>query len=467
MAAGAATCVCEAGYAGDSCAECASGHVRVLGACVPAASCDQEACSGHGSCSFPAHDGVCVCAPGFSGDDCSVVIAPTQVVIKGAETSLEGAEPVVLTARAYGIGNFDRSLSWRILEGDGTLEPNGDTAIFTPEPELKSDQTVVIQVGTGSGASWQTSFKIFPPDSLAIPMRQGNGPNDFRFPPLDRAIMDFMRARCVGAAVVAVSRYGNEIYRAGYGRRDGAPVNDQQWLERYYPLGYDLKRPDCVFADGTCSFGPWLNGSQFNLPLTPPSASPAARLPLHITGHGSGPGIGGLVVEHPIWLRFMKKYWIGGTSPPFYGQRRGSDWSTDRGHTGKRPTAMYSYQRQRGSGPEQYAIPPIDEDGRLQLDADQDQLVSRTCNLPDGIDVIITVNQARDEICALEEAEDEPGYTCSDAYGRLGACVMHGLCGVNWGLVQHDPFGVSVPEPPDPCALVDDSPGCISTGGSP
>src|SRR5690606_9034823 len=156
VAAGAAPCVCEAGCAVDSCAECASGHVRVLGACVPAASCDQEACSGHGSCSFPAHDGVCVCAPGFSGDDCSVVNAPTQVVIKGAETSLEGAEPVVLTARAYGIGNFDRSLSWRILEGDGTLEPNGDTAIFTPEPELTSDQTVVIQVGTGSGASWQT-----------------------------------------------------------------------------------------------------------------------------------------------------------------------------------------------------------------------------------------------------------------------------------------------------------------------
>src|SRR5690606_1757894 len=213
--------------------------------------------------------------------------APTQVVIKGAETSLEGAEPVVLTARAYGIGNFDRSLSWRILEGDGTLEPNGDTAIFTPEPELTSDQTVVIQVGTGSGASWQTSFKIFPPDSLAIPMRQGNGPNDFRFPPLDRAIMDFMRARCVGAAVVAVSRYGNEIYRAGYGRRDGAPVNDQQWLERCPSDDFGVGAP------GTHPSTPFYIGSN-NKSMTAARAWEAARR-RYVDVHGSQPSEAQLV----------------------------------------------------------------------------------------------------------------------------------------------------------------------------
>jgi CubicO group peptidase (beta-lactamase class C family) len=807
-AAAGRVCTCDAGYWGSTCAECASGYVRVGARCVPSETCAASACSGHGSCDLRGRVGGCVCGRGYGGDDCSELNEPTQVLIRGAEQTLLTADPIVLTAAVYGVGDFDDTLTWQIVDGPGSIVSSGATATFMPPSDLAAPETTTVAVFSPSGRTWQTTLQTFPPDEGAIPIRRGNGANDFRFGPLDNAITDFMRARCAGAMVVAVSRYGAEVYRAGYGRRYGAPVEDELWLERcphddfkqgdwvtepttpfyigsnnkaitaamaweaarrryvdvhgvdptqaqlyamkicnaaydllptrlhdvlcgeeplvvppyngadpplppyttysaaadacaeapcnnggvcsplfagysgvvplyvpfcvcpqgfsggtcmlcpeiqaspprfdarfknvllgdvvshrsglprggaddatlfealatlrelssagdfaaeeavvdpsgtakanlqdvrdvtfdddreaffvpqptdlesalvnagtclerapgsesysnygyqllqilvshvfdkrytapqgepgahvgsalqeflhdelgllsgeatpfgiyggqqvpglvepvetsyryysgtsYYPLAYDVKRPDCVWDGSSCSFDEWLSGPRFNFLMSPPNTDPAARVPIDFSGSGTGPGIGGLVVEHPIWLRFMRKFWIAGSGQPTYGQRRFNVWTTDRAHLGKRPTAMFSYQQQLGTGTLNYAIPPLEAGGHIALDADQDELVSMSCTKPNGVDVIVTVNQTRDELCADEEQQDNPGYTCAEAYERLIGYVAHGLCGVQWSLVQTDPFGVVQPEPPDPCALQSGlSPGCVAIG---
>ena len=57
-----AVCTCDQGYTGTRCLDCAAGYTYVNGACVEAAGCTADSCSGHGDCDdsnnhvYPGHN---------------------------------------------------------------------------------------------------------------------------------------------------------------------------------------------------------------------------------------------------------------------------------------------------------------------------------------------------------------------------------------------------------------------------
>lgn len=69
---GAAVCTCDEGYAGASCDTCAETHQDHDhdGQCAPTCESAQLGCSGHGSCDDQSGAPSCVCAQGYTGDDC-------------------------------------------------------------------------------------------------------------------------------------------------------------------------------------------------------------------------------------------------------------------------------------------------------------------------------------------------------------------------------------------------------------
>ncbi len=71
----AASCACDAGYGGDACELCAEGYAFLGdGATCAALSCNDESCSGKGTCTdTEGEDGwadSCECNEGWTGDDC-------------------------------------------------------------------------------------------------------------------------------------------------------------------------------------------------------------------------------------------------------------------------------------------------------------------------------------------------------------------------------------------------------------
>jgi hypothetical protein len=74
---GGSACVCDEGYAGEDCADCADGYAMAGGICVPEddntgdALCEDDPCNGHGSCDGSSGEVQCECAEGYTGDDCS------------------------------------------------------------------------------------------------------------------------------------------------------------------------------------------------------------------------------------------------------------------------------------------------------------------------------------------------------------------------------------------------------------
>lgn len=68
---GTAICVCDAGWTGTDCDECATGYVMEAGECVLVVSCDDgDPCGGHGECDDSGDEVVCNCYDGYEGDFC-------------------------------------------------------------------------------------------------------------------------------------------------------------------------------------------------------------------------------------------------------------------------------------------------------------------------------------------------------------------------------------------------------------
>lgn len=67
---GPAICVCNEGYSGEVCAECAAGYHDDGGSCVADTVCLSTSCDRHGSCEPGASPDACVCDQGYGGDNC-------------------------------------------------------------------------------------------------------------------------------------------------------------------------------------------------------------------------------------------------------------------------------------------------------------------------------------------------------------------------------------------------------------
>lgn len=218
---GAAVCTCDDGFYGPDCSETEE-----------PAPCDPAVCSDRGTCEQGPLAPRCICDRGWAGADCSEYNPPTAMLIRGGTESLTPGETAVLTVELTGIGNFDDEVVWTLVSGGGTLVPNGHSAEYTPPSGLTGIEEAEIDVSPPyEEPRFNTTIKTNA-DALPIPITQGGGEHDARFTGLDRAIADFMIARCVGAASVAVQRHGVEVYRAGYGRTEGAPNNDPNWIHR-------------------------------------------------------------------------------------------------------------------------------------------------------------------------------------------------------------------------------------------
>ncbi len=72
-AGGQAACICDAGYAGADCSACAAQYQDNDGdgTCLPSCAGAPPDCSGHGTCSDASGQVACVCNPGYQGSDCS------------------------------------------------------------------------------------------------------------------------------------------------------------------------------------------------------------------------------------------------------------------------------------------------------------------------------------------------------------------------------------------------------------
>ena len=84
---GKAVCVCRPGYGGEDCSQCAVGYERdFIGRCVLGNTCREEYCYGKGDCAVERNssDIVCQCDDGFSGPACG----GPRIIISSPENSI-------------------------------------------------------------------------------------------------------------------------------------------------------------------------------------------------------------------------------------------------------------------------------------------------------------------------------------------------------------------------------------------
>ncbi len=67
---GASVCICDYGYDGDQCADCASGYSDEGGVCVLDHQCLENTCSGHGTCDDTTGVPICTCDEGYTATHC-------------------------------------------------------------------------------------------------------------------------------------------------------------------------------------------------------------------------------------------------------------------------------------------------------------------------------------------------------------------------------------------------------------
>jgi hypothetical protein len=217
---GAVSCACDTGYMGASCYSCAPGFHAEGGACVPDPVCGSTSCSGNGACAVEDGAIVCTCNPGFGGPECAASVAPTVIEVTGGDTSVNYGESVELSATAFGVGNFDGELVWSLESGGGTLVPGsapGTATYFAPSAGGELDVAIVkVAPACCPSQGQELPLSIGPPACAKM-----SGKAHPALVPVDKAIQDFMKARCTGGVVLGLNWYGIPVYRRGYGRIKG------------------------------------------------------------------------------------------------------------------------------------------------------------------------------------------------------------------------------------------------------
>lgn len=235
---GESTCACKPGYVGQACDQCDIGYQRGPDdSCVLGDECRTQLCSGNGDCRELDGELVCVCDERTAGRFCelgghddNMLRPPARVFIEGTDSSVGPGELRPLAARAVGGGVIDPKLQMTLIHGPGQLSPNpagGGWHYIAPD-DLADHTLAVLQV---------CSFSF--PDActlrfLTLDPRGGiasTGQSNATFAPFDEVMRTFMRHRCIGAAVLGISVFGEPVYTRGYGNLNGAPTNDPDYLE--------------------------------------------------------------------------------------------------------------------------------------------------------------------------------------------------------------------------------------------
>lgn len=246
----------------------------------------------------------------------------------------------------------------------------------------------------------------------------------------------------------------------------------------YYKPVDDEKRPFCEWDEnsGVCLFNDWIDGGRHDWDFRDENVIAGYH-----GGSFAGPNTAGaLSTEAEVFLRFMAKYWVGGSGVNSrYGETRCPNgdcvWNLATGHNGSR-AGTYAEAKQLG-GPSK-AIPQgmcVDDDdcptytacnntaqeeanvqefcrsGKCwryneyttpaldpatgDMTSDFTNLQCNRCRLPAGVDIFVALNQGSDKKCREAEALDpsDPNYyTCDTAYGLLASVMMHAACHVQW-----------------------------------
>ncbi len=234
---GKAVCACDEGYVGETCERCAVGYERNReGDCVLDAECRERFCSGQGDCILRGEDLVCDCDPDASGDHCengggnpNIPRAPTWIVLKGTDRSIEQGESRLICPSLFGGGLIDTQLDWT-LDGPGTLFFDSAGCykyVSPPAGSFTDSQTVRIQVCSHGFPDQCTSrfLTLDPPGAI-----KSTGHSHALLKPFDDNIKRFMRYRCIGGAVLGISVFGKPVYVRGYGNLSGAPTNNPDYL---------------------------------------------------------------------------------------------------------------------------------------------------------------------------------------------------------------------------------------------
>ncbi len=196
---GVAACACDAGYAGSACDVCATGYEH----------------------------------SGLSALVCNEKPVNRDLVIMGAERTVPYGGSTVLTAEVLmprpGASTFATG-AWR-LSGDperaGCLSMPGQTGacvasvsgtqvVYSPPAQGTAINSFEIQFIPDSGPALKVDVKAAPHEEMAI-----NGWAVSQTLPVVNGFLDFLKARCVGAASLGIAKHGKVMLALGFGRMDG------------------------------------------------------------------------------------------------------------------------------------------------------------------------------------------------------------------------------------------------------
>lgn len=190
-----AFCGCETGYAGDSCNVCAAGYAQdATGGCVPAA-------------------------------------VNRELVILGAEHVVPFGGSTLLSAEYLLAPGRQAAGTWRLRGSSsevGCLAPTSQPEVCLSEvegtqvhysPPARGDRLAINTVsffpGDGSPKT-QIDIKADMPGQIPI-----NGWASAATLPVVNAVLDFMKARCIGAGSLGIARHGKVVTAIGLGMKDG------------------------------------------------------------------------------------------------------------------------------------------------------------------------------------------------------------------------------------------------------
>lgn len=195
-----AACGCESGYAGASCTVCAAGYEQdAAGACAPAA-------------------------------------VNRDLVLMGADRVVPFGTSTVLSAEYLTAPGRTATGSWQ-LRGDPTevgclatldqpavclSQVDGSQALYSSP--ASGDKLVTNQVSffpAGGGVKTQVDIKADMPGQIPI-----NGWANYATLPVVNAVLDFMKARCIGAGSLGIAKNGKVVAAIGLGMKDGRNAED-------------------------------------------------------------------------------------------------------------------------------------------------------------------------------------------------------------------------------------------------